>query len=286
MRDGFIKTAAGTPEVWVADCAHNARACIDLIMQASELGVKVLCLPELCLTGYTCGDLFLQETLLRGAEEALAAVMAATRDIDMVVALGLPVRYRHKLFNCAAVVCRGALMGLVPKTSIPNYTEFYEARWFASARELGGGRAERLFQQEYRRMVLSPGACSAYAALVQTAADDGTHPLLFHCTAGKDRTGWGAALLLLLLGADVSAVRREYLAVGAAVRAQYEPFVRRFTERGGDPEIAAVLTEVRPAYLEAALDALTERWGDVERYAREALRVEAALDRLRAELTV
>ncbi|NEC11641.1 tyrosine-protein phosphatase [Streptomyces sp. SID8014] len=153
-------------------------------------------------------------------------------------------------------------------------------------RELGGGRAERLFQQEYRRMVLSPGACSAYAALVQTAADDGTHPLLFHCTAGKDRTGWGAALLLLLLGADLSAVRREYLAVGAAVRAQYEPFVRRFTERGGDPEIAAVLTEVRPAYLEAALDALTERWGDVERYAREALRVEAALDRLRAELTV
>ena len=140
MRDGFIKTAAGTPEVRVADCAHNARACIDLIMQASEQGVKVLCLPELCLTGYTCGDLFLQETLLRGAEEALAAVMAATRDIDMVVALGLPVRYRHKLFNCAAVVCRGALMGLVPKTSIPNYTEFYEARWFASARELGGGR--------------------------------------------------------------------------------------------------------------------------------------------------
>ncbi|WP_146058371.1 tyrosine-protein phosphatase, partial [Streptomyces sp. SM9] len=146
--------------------------------------------------------------------------------------------------------------------------------------------AERLFEDAYRRMVLSPGARSAYAALVQTAADDGTHPLLFHCTAGKDRTGWGAALLLLLLGAGQDAVRSEYLAVNDAVRARYEPHVRRFVERGGDPEIAAVLTEVRPAYLDAALDALTERWGDIERYAREALRVEAALDRLRAELTV
>lgn len=152
--------------------------------------------------------------------------------------------------------------------------------------ELGGGRAERRFEEAYRRMVLSPGACSAYAALVQTAADDGTHPLLFHCTAGKDRTGWGAAVLLLLLGAGQDAVRSEYLAVNDAVRARYEPYVRRFVERGGDPEIAAVLTEVRPAYLDAALDALTERWGDIERYAREALRVEAALDRLRAELTV
>ncbi|MFD5024219.1 tyrosine-protein phosphatase [Streptomyces sp. NPDC058373] len=152
--------------------------------------------------------------------------------------------------------------------------------------ELGGGRAEQRFRDAYRRMVLSPGACSAYAALVQTAADSGTHPLLFHCTAGKDRTGWGAAVLLLLLGADHDAVRREYLAVNDAVRAQYAPLVRRFTDRGGDPEIAAVLTEVRPAYLDAAFEALAERWGDLERYAREALRVEAALDRLRAELAV
>ncbi|NUV38704.1 tyrosine-protein phosphatase, partial [Streptomyces sp. KAI-27] len=179
----------------------------------------------------------------------------------------------------------GDVLGTRPGAAPARLTRYLDDPVLAE-QELGGGRAERRFEDAYRRMVLSPGACSAYAALVQTAADDGTHPLLFHCTAGKDRTGWGAAVLLLLLGAGEDAVRREYLAVNDAVRARYEPYVRRFVERGGDPEIAAVLTEVRPAYLDAALDALTERWGDIERYAREALRVEAALDRLRAELTV
>ena len=138
MKDGFIKVAAGTPEIRVADCAHNAQACLDLIRRAREQGVKVLCLPELCLTGYTCGDLFLQQSLLRGAEDALAAVLEATREVDMLITLGLPVRHNHKLFNCAAVMCRGELLGLVPKLNLPNYSEFYEGRWFASGRELGG----------------------------------------------------------------------------------------------------------------------------------------------------
>ncbi|MCF2595473.1 NAD(+) synthase [Pseudoflavonifractor phocaeensis] len=148
MRDGFIKIAAGTPEVRVADCAYNADRCIELIRQGAEQGVKVLCLPELCLTGYTCGDLFLQEPLLRGAEAALKRVLAETADVDMLIALGLPVRYNHKLFNCAAVLCRGKLLGLVPKQNIPNYTEFYEARWFASGRELGEGLAIPFAGQE------------------------------------------------------------------------------------------------------------------------------------------
>ena len=137
MRDGFIKVAAGVPEIRVADCAHNGAECIRLIHQAADAGVKVLCLPELCLTGYTCGDLFLQDTLLRGAEEALQAVLIATAERDILVALGLPVRHKGKLFNCAAVFCRGELLGLVPKSNLPNYTEFYEARWFTSGRELG-----------------------------------------------------------------------------------------------------------------------------------------------------
>jgi len=136
MRDGFIKVAAGTPEIKVADCAYNAQACIGLIREAQAQGVKVLCLPELCLTGYTCGDLFLQETLLAGAENALKTVLEATREVDMLIAVGLPVRYNHKLFNCAAVLCKGELLGVAPKVNIPNYSEFYEARWFASAREL------------------------------------------------------------------------------------------------------------------------------------------------------
>ena len=137
MWDGFIKVAAGTPEIKVADCAYNAQACIGLIREAQAQGVKVLCLPELCLTGYTCGDLFLQETLLSGAEDALKTVLEATRKVDMLIAAGLPVRYNHKLFNCAAVLCKGELLGVVPKVNIPNYSEFYEARWFASGRELG-----------------------------------------------------------------------------------------------------------------------------------------------------
>ena len=137
MRDGFIKIAAGTPALNVADCAFNARSCLDLIRQGEAQGIKVLCLPELCLTGYTCGDLFLQDTLLQGAEDALAHLLAETAGTDMLLVAGLPVRYRCKLFNCAAVLCRGRLLGLVPKLNLPNYTEFYEARWFSSGRELG-----------------------------------------------------------------------------------------------------------------------------------------------------
>ena len=132
MQDGFVKIAAGTPEIRVADCAYNAQQCLQMICRGAEQGVKVLCLPELCLTGYTCGDLFLQDTLLQGAEAALGVVLMETADVDMLIVLGLPVRNRGKLYNCAAVLCRGKLLGLVPKINLPNYTEFYEGRWFAS----------------------------------------------------------------------------------------------------------------------------------------------------------
>ena len=137
MRDGFLTVAAGTPEIRVADCAYNAGQIIALMQEAAERGVKVLCLPELCVTGYTCGDLFLQSTLLRGAEEALSRILAETAELDVVTAVGLPVRHQGKLYNCAAVLHKGQILGLVPKTNIPNYTEFYEARWFTSGRELG-----------------------------------------------------------------------------------------------------------------------------------------------------
>jgi NAD+ synthase (glutamine-hydrolysing) len=131
MQDGFIKVAAGTPKIRVADCSYNARQIITLMREAAEQGVRVLCLPELCLTGYTCEDLFLQSVLMRGAEEGLTAILEATRDLDMLAAVGLPVQRENKLFNCAAVIHRGKLLGLVPKTHIPNYGEFYESRWFA-----------------------------------------------------------------------------------------------------------------------------------------------------------
>ena len=134
MRDGFVKVAAGTPKIRVADCAYNAGQVIALMEQAAEQGVKVLALPELCLTGYTCGDLFLQDTLLRGAEEALGTVLEATKELDILAAVGLPVRnkWTGKLYNCAAVIHKGEIWGLIPKTYLPNYGEFYEQRWFAS----------------------------------------------------------------------------------------------------------------------------------------------------------
>ncbi|NBI11766.1 NAD(+) synthase [Colidextribacter sp. OB.20] len=136
MRDGFIKAAAGTPKIKVADCEYNAGQIIALMREAAAQGVKVLALPELCVTGYTCGDLFLQDTLLRGAEEALGRILEETKELDMLTAVGLPVwnRWDGKLYNCAAVINRGKILGLVPKLYIPSYGEFYEGRWFASGR--------------------------------------------------------------------------------------------------------------------------------------------------------
>ena len=134
MKDGFISVAAGTPKIRVADCRYNAEQIFTLMREAEKQGVKVLALPELCLTGYTCGDLFLQETLLQGAEEGFQTILEATRNLDIVTALGLPVwdKCDNKLYNCAAVIQKGEILGLVPKTYLPNYGEFYEQRWFAS----------------------------------------------------------------------------------------------------------------------------------------------------------
>ena len=134
MKDGFISVAAGTPKIRVADCRYNAEQIFTLMREADKQGVKILVLPELCLTGYTCGDLFLQDTLLRGAEEGLQTVLEATRNLDIVTALGLPVwdKWDNKLYNCAAVIQKGEILGLIPKTYLPNYGEFYEQRWFAS----------------------------------------------------------------------------------------------------------------------------------------------------------
>ena len=134
MRDGFIKAAAGTPKIKVADCRHNAEQIFTLMREASRQGVRVLALPELCLTGYTCGDLFLQDTLLKSAEDGLATILEATKNLDMLTAFGMPVRCQNKLYNCAAIIQKGAVLGVVPKTHLPNYGEFYEKRWFAAGR--------------------------------------------------------------------------------------------------------------------------------------------------------
>ena len=130
MQYGFLRCAAVSPALRVADCTYNAQAVIAEMQQAKADGVRLLCLPELCLTGYTCSDLFLQQTLYEGAEKALMQILESSRGLNMVVLVGLPVQVGGKLYNCAAVLCGGRLMGLVPKTHLPNYAEFYEKRHF------------------------------------------------------------------------------------------------------------------------------------------------------------
>ncbi|MDR1515638.1 MAG: NAD(+) synthase [Synergistaceae bacterium] len=131
--NGFVRVAAASPVIRVADCKYNAERILDIIGKARDEGVKVLCLPELCLTGYTCGDLFGQETLLEGALEALSELIEKSADLPVLTAAGLPLAYEGKLFNVAAVFCCGRLLGIVPKTYLPNYGEFYEMRHFSPA---------------------------------------------------------------------------------------------------------------------------------------------------------
>lgn len=131
MIHGFIKTAAVTPKVQVADPEGNAREIIRLAKEAAGNGAKIIVFPELCITGYTCGDLFLQELLLESAKETLLQIIRETRELDALIFAGLPWEKEGKLYNVAAVFQGGKLLGLVPKTCIPNYGEFYELRHFA-----------------------------------------------------------------------------------------------------------------------------------------------------------
>jgi len=131
---GFLRVAAAVPKLRVADCAWNAEQLIGLLARAQTEAVAVVVFPELSLTGYTCGDLFHQPALQRAALDALAHVTRAGAVVYSGVAVvGLPVLVDDQLFNCAAVLCGGRLLGLVPKSFIPNYKEFYERRWFAPA---------------------------------------------------------------------------------------------------------------------------------------------------------
>ncbi|MFD9357516.1 tyrosine-protein phosphatase [Streptomyces sp. NPDC060031] len=150
---------------------------------------------------------------------------------------------------------------------------------------LGGGKAQALFGDVYRSLVNSGSAQASYRMLLTELADPDCGPLLFHCTAGKDRTGWGATVILSLLGADDETLTAEYLSVNAAVKHAFAPMIEGFTAAGGDPDIALALIGVFPSYLEAALDEVSTRYGSMEKYVREGLgvpdeTVEALRDRL------
>ncbi|MGI6002896.1 MAG: NAD(+) synthase [Lachnospiraceae bacterium] len=132
MFDGFVRAAAASPDLKVADCTFNTQKIEEVMQEAYRQHVSVLVFPELCITGYTCSDLFLQESLQKAAWESLLQLEKSSSGMKMVTAVGLPVAYEGSLYNAAAVLYDGAILGIVPKTHIPNYSEFYEARHFAS----------------------------------------------------------------------------------------------------------------------------------------------------------
>ena len=152
MKDGFIKVAACTPEIQVADVDFNVDKIISQLEKCREEGVKVAVFPELCITGYTCQDLFFQNALLDKAMEGVVKIAKTTADSDMLVAVGVPVRANGKLYNCAAVIQDGEVRAFVPKTHLPNYNEFYEARHFAPYR----GKCAAIDLREYGQLEFIP----------------------------------------------------------------------------------------------------------------------------------
>ncbi|MFK2556129.1 NAD(+) synthase [Bacteroides fragilis] len=133
MNYGFVKVAAAVPRVKVADCKFNSERLEGLITIAEGKGVQILTFPEMCITGYTCGDLFAQQLLLEQAEMALIRILNSTRQLDIISILGMPVVVNSTVINAAVVIQKGKILGVVPKTYLPNYKEFYEQRWFTSA---------------------------------------------------------------------------------------------------------------------------------------------------------
>ncbi|MBR1547267.1 MAG: NAD(+) synthase [Prevotella sp.] len=136
MKYGFINVASAVPAVRVADIAYNVQEIEKLITMADGNNVEIVCFPELSLTGYSCQDLFKEQLLLSEAEEGLLMLLEFTRQLDVICVVGMPITTDGLLLNCAVVIQRGAILGVVPKTYLPNYNEFYEKRWFASSQEL------------------------------------------------------------------------------------------------------------------------------------------------------
>ncbi|WP_373830278.1 NAD(+) synthase [Bacteroides heparinolyticus] len=136
MNYGYVKVAAAVPRVKVADCRFNAEQIEKEIIIADGKGVQIIAFPELCITGYTCGDLFAQQLLLEEAEIGLIRILNDTRQMDIISILGMPVACNGLLLNVAVVIQKGKVLGVIPKTYLPNYKEFYEKRWFTSACEV------------------------------------------------------------------------------------------------------------------------------------------------------
>ena len=133
MKYGFIRTAAATPDIKVCDCDFNADNIIKNVKTAYENNTEIIVFPELVITGYTCGDLFGQRTLISSSMKALDKIKSETKDVNTLIVLGMPYQYKGKLYNCGAVLYKGHILALISKSFLPNYNEFYEKRWFEEA---------------------------------------------------------------------------------------------------------------------------------------------------------
>ncbi|MCX7747670.1 MAG: NAD(+) synthase [Clostridia bacterium] len=147
MNYGFVRVAAAVPSLKVADCEYNAQSLIRMTRKVCDEKVQIIVFPELSITGYTCGDLFHQQVLLKESLAQLQCILNATKDTEIVVILGMPINADNQLFNCGVVIQKGRVLGAVPKTFIPNYSEFYEERWFASGLKALCGKIKLLGQE-------------------------------------------------------------------------------------------------------------------------------------------
>ena len=180
--DGFLRVAAASPQIRVADVEGNAEVALAAVREAAERGVRALVLPELNLCGYTAADLFHNRTLLHACEAALVHILDVTRELPIVFTIGLPVAVAENIYNCAAVCCAGELLGLTAKKYLPNYGEFYERRWFAPAPTdpvwvefAGQGPAsdEIIGKADYRRSLISNQSARLYCASAYADASEG-----------------------------------------------------------------------------------------------------------------
>ena len=137
-RHGFVRVASSTPRVRPADVSFNRDAILAEARRANEAGVDLVVFPELCVSSYAIDDLHMQTALLDAVENAIAAIAEASRELSPVLLIGAPLRHEGRLYNCAVVVARGAILGVVPKSFLPNYREYYEKRWFAHGRNVRG----------------------------------------------------------------------------------------------------------------------------------------------------
>ena len=193
----------------VADVEYNTQAVLARMREADAASANVLVLPELCLTGYTCGDLFFSDCLLGAVEPALQAIVEASKALYPVVAVGLPLRFGGKLYNCAAVVHAGRILGVVPKTHIPNYGEFYELRQFASASVLGGRTYELTLCGQTvpfgAKLLFACEGMPDYAFGVELCED-----LWVPCPPSTGLCAGGAAIILNLSASDEVIGKAEY----------------------------------------------------------------------------